>query len=429
MTPAQTYYEASSSSFSARQQLVHDVDTDVCIIGGGFAGLWTARALQRRHKDVVLIERQQIASGASGRNGGFVSAGYNQSMSTIFARVGADHGRALYRLSRQGVDIMREETRLGFPGVNLTTGYLKAAVEDDAEGTQRRAEWYARELDHDMEYWPTERVRDVLRTGDYFQAMNERDAFHIHPLNLAHALAQEIERSGGKIYEDTPALDADIDGVRKIVNTPRGKVRAEHIVFCGNYFPGSAFPELARTVFPVATYLGVTRPLGRKIADAIRFDGCIQDERNAFNYYRLIGDRILWGAGISMNLKRPLYLENDLQERITAVYPQLAGAAIESAWSGNMGFSIHRMPQIGMLQPGAWIAGAFGGQGLNTTAIAGELIASAIAEKDDRWRLFIPFGLVWAGGWFGKTFAQVNWWSRKLRDRIGDIRRKSRKAA
>jgi hypothetical protein len=87
------------------------------------------------------------------------------------------------------------------------------------------------------------------------------------------------------------------------------------------------------------------------------------------------------------------------------------------------------MPQIGMLKPGAWSASAFGGQGLNTTAMAGELIASAITEKDDRWRLFIPFGLVWAGGWLGRAYAQTNWWSRTLRDRVDAIRRNGRKAA
>ncbi len=428
MSLAQTYYEATSSPFAARPRLGHDIDTDVCVIGGGFAGLWTARALQKRHKNVVLIERHRVAGAASGRNGGFVSAGFNQGMSAIIARVGIEHARALYRLSRNGVQIVREETQLGFPGINGAPGYLRVAVEEDAGRMQRRADWYARELDHEIEFWPTERVRDVLRTERYYQALNETDAFHIHPLNLAIALAEAIERGGGRIYEDTPALDADIDGVRKTVVTPHGKIRAEHVVFCTNENPGTGFPDLSRTVLPVATYVGVTRPLGEAISGAVRFAGCIQDERSAFNYYHLMGDRLLWGAGISTSLKRPADLERYLSDRIGAVYPQLAGFGIESAWAGIMGFSIHRMPQIGMLRPGAWIASAFGGQGLNTTAMAGELIASAIAEKDDRWRLFIPFGLVWAGGWFGKTYAQINWWSRKLRDRIDDVRRKKKAA-
>jgi gamma-glutamylputrescine oxidase len=428
MSLAQTYYEATSSPYAARPQLAHDIDTDVCIIGGGFAGLWTARALQKRHRDVVLIERNAVASAASGRNGGFVSAGFNRSLTSIAARVGMDHARALYRLSRMGVEIVREATSFDFPGVNLVPGYLRPSYEDDAGEKQREADWYSREFSHDMEFWPTERVRDVLRSERYYQGLHDADAFHIHPLNLAIALAEDIERRGGKIYENTAALRADIDGVRKVVETRRGTIRAEHVVFAANDLPEGNFPELSRTIFPVATYLCVTRPAGAKLAEAIRYPGSVQDDRRAFNYYRAIGDRLMWGAGISVSLKRPSDLEEQLKKRIVSVYPQLAGVGIETAWTGNMGFAVHQMPQIGMLRPGAWIASAFGGQGMNTTAMAGDLIASAIAEKDDRWRLFIPFGLVWAGGWFGKAFAQANWWSRKLRDRVDDFRWKRKVA-
>jgi gamma-glutamylputrescine oxidase len=424
MPLAQTYYEATSPAYSARPQLSHDIDTDVCIIGGGFAGLWTARALQKRHKSIVIVERNQVANGASGRNGGFVSAGFNKGMESIAERVGMDHARALYRLSRAGIDIVREATSFGFPGVNLVPGYLRVSYKDDQEGKQQEAEWYGREFAHEMEVWPKEKVREQLRSELHFQGLHDPDAFHIHPLNLAIALAEDIERRGGKIYEHTIALEADSDGVRKIIKTERGTIRAEHVVFAANDLPAGDFPELSRTIIPVATYLAVTRPAGTKLADAIRYPGCVQDDRRAFNYYRAIGDRLMWGAGISTNLKRPADLETWMQKRISAIYPQLSGVGIERAWSGIMGFTVHRMPQIGMLKPGAWIASAFGGQGNNTTAMAGELIASAIAERDDRWRLFIPFGLVWAGGWFGKTYAQVNWWSRKVRDRVDDMRRK-----
>lgn len=424
MPLSQTYYEATAPAYSARPQLSHDIDTDVCVIGGGFAGLWTARALQKRHKDVVLIERAQVAGSASGRNGGFVSAGFNQSLATIAGRVGMDHARALYRLSRMGVDVVREQVSFGFPGANLVPGYLHVSCDDDPEASKREADLYAREYAHDMEFWPKEQVREGLRSGNYYHALHDTDAFHIHPLNLAIALAEDIERRGGKIYENTVALSADADGVRKIVTTPRGTIRAEHVVFAANDLPAGNFPDLSRTILPVATYLCVTRPLGEKLSDAVRYPGCVQDDRRAFNYFRAIGDRLLWGAGISTSLRRPPDLEKRLRGKIVSVFPQLSGVAIESAWSGVMGFAIHRMPQIGMLKPGAWIASAFGGQGLNTTAMAGELIASAIAEKDDRWRLFIPFGLVWAGGWFGKSYAQINWWSRKVRDRIDDMRRK-----
>ena len=87
-----------------------------------------------------------------------------------------------------------------------------------------------------------------------------------------------------------------------------------------------------------------------------------------------------------------------------------------------MGYAVHWMPQIGMAQPGVWVASAFGGQGLNTTAMAGELIASAITEHDDRWRLFVPFGLVWNGGWAGRAAAQSIYWGMQAKDRFEEAR-------
>ena len=75
-----------------------------------------------------------------------------------------------------------------------------------------------------------------------------------------------------------------------------------------------------------------------------------------------------------------------------------------------LGNSLHRMPQIGELSPRIWLASGFGGHGINTTAMAGDIIARAITEGDDTWRRFVPFELVWSGGAIGRAAAQVHYW-------------------
>ncbi len=90
---------------------------------------------------------------------------------------------------------------------------------------------------------------------------------------------------------------------------------------------------------------------------------------------------------------------------------------------------MHRMPQIGELGPGVWLASGFGGHGLNTTAMAGNIIARAIVEGDQTWRQFTPFELVWAGGVFGRVAAQMRVWIKRLRDRIEERRAKARELA
>ena len=98
-------------------------------------------------------------------------------------------------------------------------------------------------------------------------------------------------------------------------------------------------------------------------------------------------------------------------------YPALGKVEVAHLWRGTLGRPVHRMPQIGEMEPGVWVAGGFGGHGLNTTAMAGELIARAIVERDETWRLFAPYELVWAGGVFGRALAQGVYWGAQPGDR------------
>ena len=424
-----TFYAATAVRHAARPRLMQDVDTGVCIVGGGFAGLWIARALARRGYDVVVLEAGTVASQASGRNGGFVSAGYAERLPRIVERVGLDQAKALYSLSRQGMDIVGSVLAEGIPGVDPVPGRLNVQRYDDSEGARRQADFLGEHFDHEMLVWPTDRVRETVKTERYYQALHDADAFTVHPLNLALALAAEIEKRGGRIFEQTAAAGADLEGVRKWVTTESGRVRAQDVVFCGSAFIGDGFPALARTILPVSTYMCATEAIPDKLQETIRYGGAIADTRRAGDYYRVVGDRLLWGGRISTRTTTPRRLKRKLARDIARVYPALQDVAIEHAWSGVMGYAIHRMPQIGMLRPGAWVASGFGGHGLNTTAMAGELISTAIVDHDERWRQFIPFGLVWAGGSLGRRTTQLVYWGMQVADKIDEAKARQKERA
>jgi glycine/D-amino acid oxidase-like deaminating enzyme len=320
------------------------------------------------------------------------------------------------------MDIVSAALADGVAGVDPQPGRLNVQRFDDMDAARREADFLGEHFDHEMLVWPTERVRETLKTDRYYQALHDADAFSVHPFNLALGLASEIERRGGRIFEDTRAIGADLEGVRKWVVTERGRVRAADVVFCGSAFIGRGFPMLDRTMLPVSTYLCATAPIPDKLGEAIRYSGAIADTRRAGDYYRIVGDRLLWGGHISTRTSQPRRLKNKLARDMARVFPALKGVEIEHAWSGIMGYTIHRMPQIGMLKPGAWVASGFGGHGLNTTAMAGELISTAIIDHDERWRQFVPFGLVWAGGSIGRRLTQVVYWSMQVGDKIDEFK-------
>jgi gamma-glutamylputrescine oxidase len=418
--PLDSFYATTAVPRAPRPRITQDVDTSVCVVGGGFAGLWTARALARRGYDVVVVEAGTVAGQASGRNGGFVSAGYAERLPRIVERVGLEQAKTLHALSRRGMEIVSDLLAEGIPGVDPVPGRLNVQRYDDLDGARRQADHLAEHFGQELLVWPTERVRETLKTGRYYQALHDADAFSIHPLNLALALANEIERRGGRIFENTRVIGADLEGVRKWVVTENGRVRAGDVVFCGSSFIGEEFPALRRTILPVSTYVCTTAAAPEQIREAIRYGGAIADTRRAGDYYRIIGDRLLWGGRITTRRSVPAGLKKKLGRDIARVYPSLKGIEIEHAWAGTMGYTIHRMPQIGALKPGVWVASGFGGHGLNTTAMAGELIAAAIIDQDDRWRHFIPFGLVWAGGAIGRRLTQAIYWGMQLGDKFDE---------
>ena len=415
-----TWYAATMVAVPERRTLTHDLDVDVCVIGAGLAGLTVAREIARRGWSVAVLEARQVAAGASGRNGGFVSPGFSERIDAIVERVGLPRAKELWALSDAGVEYMRREiAESEMPGVLARDGRLSVRRVDDEQALIDHAAMLRVDFGADVEAWPTDQVREVLRSPHYFQALHAPKAFHIHPLNYALGLAAAAEKDGARIFENTSALSLDPAGVRKRVATPKGTVRARHVVLAGSTGVGAVDAPIAETVQPVSTYVAVTAPIGERLFESVRYTGAISDTRRAGDYYRIVSDdRLMWGGRISMRGSTPWRLKAALRSDILKVYPQLGNVEIEYAWSGVMAYAVHKMPQIGELAQGYWLAGAFGGHGLNTTAMAGEMIARAILEGDDRWRLFSPYELVWAGGRWGRAAAQTLLWSMQMRDSL-----------
>jgi gamma-glutamylputrescine oxidase len=421
----ETWYEATASRGAPLPPLKGTVEADVCVVGGGLAGLTTAVELQRRGRRVVLLEAGRFAWGASGRNGGFVFNGFARSIDEVAATAGLDRAKALYRLSKHGTEYVRREIASLAPDARMGDGVLVALRIDDAEALRKRRETMAREFDEPLEFKSTDETRAFLRTGRYFQSLLQSKAFHIHPLRYALALAREAQKYGAQLHENTQALSVEKEGAAFAVRTPAGMVRSKHVVHCVSALDRRIHPPSGRAVLPVATYVAVTAPLRQ---EAIATPMAVADTRRAGNYYRLIHEgRILWGGKITTRVSEPRRLAEDMKRDMISVFPELGDPPIDYAWAGIMGYALHKMPLIGRSADGQFYATAFGGHGLNTTAMAGLLIAHAIAEGDDEYRRFAVFAPNWAGGPFGRAGVQGSYWWMQLRDRIDEARNSRRR--
>jgi glycine/D-amino acid oxidase-like deaminating enzyme len=385
------------------ERLSFDLDVDIAIIGAGLAGLTVALEAARLGASVAVLEGRHVGWNASGHQLGTVMPGYGLPIGDLIARIGFEDTRELWALSKQGAEFVRATaSEQLIPGIAPSEGALEVSNVDVGDQLISRLQMLGEDFETEVEGWQVDRVRAELRTDRYFHGVYYPKAFQIDGRKYVHGLAALARRAGARIFEDTPVVSIDSSGIRKRIVTPSARLRASHIVLAGNVHLGATLRRLSETLLPVWRYGAVTAPLGERLAETIAFRGSVADS-DGIDHFRVVdGDRLMWASPETTWAARPERFASTIQRRIRTIFPSLGTVEISEVWGGAIGQTVHGMPQIGQLRRGLWVASGFGRQGLNTSAMAGQLIARSILWGDERWRLFSPFELVWAGGATGR---------------------------
>ncbi len=393
---------------AGRSRLSFDLDVDIAVVGAGLAGLTVALEAARLGASVAVLEGRHIGWNASGHQLGTVMPGFGLPIGELIARIGFEDTRELWALSREGAEYVRATASEELiPGIALSEGALEVSNVEAGDQLVSRLQMLGEDFETEVEGWQVDRVRAELKTDHYFHGVYYPKAFQIDGRKYVHGLAALARRAGARIFEDTPVVSVDPSGIRKRIVTPSARLRASHIVLAGNVHLGAPLRRLSETLLPVWRYAAVTAPLGERLAEAITFQGSVTDT-DGIDHFRIVdGDRLMWASPETTWAARPGRFAGAIQRRIRTIFPQLGSVGIAEVWGGAVGQTVHGMPQIGQLRRGLWVASGFGRQGLNTTAMAGQLIARSILWGDERWRLFSPFELVWAGGATGRVAGQV----------------------
>src|ERR1700716_1547642 len=398
----------AAAMLPGRSRLSFDLDVDICVVGAGLAGLTVALEAARLGASVAVLEGRHIGWNASGHQLGTVMPGYGLPIGDLIARIGFEDSRELWALSKEGADYVRARASEELmPGIVLSEGALEMSNVDAGDQLISRLQMLGEDFETEVEGWQVDRVRAELKTDRYFHGVYYPKAFQIDGRKYIHGLAALARRAGARIFEDTPVVSIDPSGIRKRIVTPSARLRASHIILAGNVHLGAPLRRLSETLLPVWRYAAIPAPLGERLAETITFKGSVADS-DGIDHFRIVdGDRLIWASPETTWAARPQRFAPAIARRIRTIFPRLGAVEISEAWGGAVGQTVHGMPQIGQLRRGLWVSSGFGRQGLNTTAMAGQLIARSILWGDERWRLFSPFELVWAGGSTGRVAGYV----------------------
>lgn len=402
----------TARSFWLQEALAHDpgeacspltthVVADVCIVGGGFAGLWTAIELSARDPSlrIALVERDICGGGASGRNGGFFSSSWWDAPA-ICSAFGDDHGMRYLRAVASTV----EEVGSWLAQHEIDAWYhhegtLQVATgrwQIEPEGSSAAAFLATRGEGARLREVGLDGARAIADSPRFVAGWFGRDGAIVHPGRLARALRRVALHRGVRIFERTPmtALERSRPAV---VRTPHGAVRAGQVVITTGAW-AAGWPGLRRSFGVIVDHVVATEPIPallREIGWTSQVG--IVDGRELLYYLRPTDDgRIVIGGGAlgvvfggraggraATHGRRAA----DIAARgLMWMFPQLDGVRFTHAWGGPIDQTATFLPFFRSIEPGNVHVGlGFSGHGLSQTMLGGRILASLVQGLDDEW--------------------------------------------
>lgn len=415
-----SWYAATVNAPPLRPELRGAAQADVCVIGAGFTGLTAALRAAQKGLSVIVLDAHRAGFGASGRNGGQVGSGYNQSQSWLAQKLGDGPARALWDLSEEAKSDLRA---LASPDARYTPGVAHGAYSAaEAAAEHADADYLSRTYGYDQ-ITPLDKssMQSIVQTPLYHGGILDMGAGHIHPLRYALGLAAAAEEAGVQIYEMSEVHHI-AKGDPATVRTGRGHVSANHVIIAGNgYLPGIE-RKVAAKVMPINSFIGATEPLGERAASVLSRDIAVADSKFVVNYYRLSEDnRLLFGGRESYGIGFPSDIETALHARMINLFPQLAGVRFDHVWGGTLGITMSRLPAIQRISDNILSAAGFSGHGVALSGFAGKLIAEAVAGQAGRFDVMstLPTPSFPGGAAFRAPLLTVamTWYA--MRDRLG----------
>lgn len=393
------YAQALDLDSALAPPLEETTQADVCIIGGGFLGLWSAIRMKKANPalDIVIIEKDRCGAGASGRNGGLANNWWAKYLS-LMSICGEDEARRICVAAESAIDEIGDFCREH----NVDAQYRKDGWLWTASNPRQHNSWLvltdALDKYNANPFRPLnpDEVRQKSGSPRSLSGIFDPNAATVQPAMLARGMRRVALELGVRIYEKTPLTHLE-RSKPPVVHTPRGSIRARKVVIAMNAW-GAQLPELKRMIVVMSSDMVATSPAKERL-DATGFrDGvCVTDSRTVLNYWRNTPDgRIVFGKPLGQfayasrigNLyDKPCPAADAVTAELRSFYPQLADVPVINSWTGPLDRAMKGLPNFGYLGGHRDIVYGIGfsGNGVATTVFASRIIKSLVEEANDEW--------------------------------------------
>jgi len=390
MSPHQSFWLANLKrpTLTAVTDLPQSVD--VVVIGSGLTGVSTAYWLSTQGIKTLLLEKSELSSGATGRNGGHIIANSGPNFATSIQQHGIDGATAILEFTRENFRLLHELVEGNAINCDLRDNDL-VTLAMNAQQTEQLQQAYDLMTTHGLatDFWDAAQVARRTSSHAFYAAIVRPGHGQFWPAKLVVALAQLAVQQGALMAPHTSVKRVDRQSDGLIVSTDRGDVRAAAVVYATNALSHHLLPELKDVIQPVLGQALATAPLPR-LWD---FDWSAND---GYEYAIQRADgRIIFGGMRWCSPSQEVGLEDDttielsvsqgLRSFLREHFEALRDIKIDYEWTGIMGFTPDEQPLIGELphRPGEYIAAGFTGQGMSLGFLAGKVLADLIARRGD----------------------------------------------
>jgi glycine/D-amino acid oxidase-like deaminating enzyme len=412
LTTPSLWLETCGDDLTVRPSLPGDATVDVAIVGAGFTGLWTAHHLLRHDPTlrVMLVEREIAGWGASGRNGGWCSALFPATWTTVSRRYGENAARRMRQALRGEVGALG----LWCAAHDIDAEYVKSGTLSLARGAAQVSRLRGGAHDDAATWLSAEEAHGRVAASRVEGASFTPHCAALNPGRLVRGLARVVEAQGATIHEATPATSLEPGRV----GTPHGTISAAVVVRATEGYTAD-LRSAHRLLAPVWSLVIATEPLPPEVWDRIgwRDRETVNDERHLIIYaQRTVDGRIVFGGrgapyrfgskttGAAGHAATHAGLEAALHDLL----PQTAPARITHRWGGVIGVPRDFMPSVSFDRAtGIGWAGGYVGDGVACSSLAGRTLADLILDRDTdraalpwvghRWRTWEPEPFRWLG--------------------------------